>query len=191
MPSPSPSATVSPTASETPPAATGQLTVTLDGVSFADATGTRSVAFDDGPALLQLLEQITGELPTGEPIDGPYGGPAGLVSYAWDGIIAIVHESGPATIAVTASAIGAVAITTDHGLAVGASRSDLLAAGAWTLVEDEDPGTASELGLGGRDVPDTSSPSGTGMLGREFPLFLLKGDIVTEIQVPSNDFSDL
>lgn len=193
--SPSASATPSASASEapTPPAEVAQLTVTIDGISFADASGSRSASFAEGAALIALLHEVIGELPVGEPLEGPYGGDSGLVRYAWDGISAIVYadDEGPASVAVTRSEVGAVPIVTDLGLTVGSSRSDLLAAGASTLTEDSDPATATELRLGGRDVPDTSSLSRPGSVGQEFTLFLLDGDAVTQIQMPSNDFGDI
>ena len=191
--SPLPSATPSASASPTPPAEVAELTVTIDGISFADASGSRSATFDEGAALIALLQEVTGELPVGEPLEGPYGGDSGLVRYAWDGISAIVSadRQGRASVAVTASEVGAVPIVTDHGLRVGSSRSDLLATGASTLTEDGDQATATELRLGGRDVPDTSSLARPGSVGQEFTLFLLDGDAVTQIQMPSNDFADI
>ena len=187
-----PSAT--PTVSADPtPEVIAHLVVTLDGVSFTDDSGTVSAPYDDGTALLALLQQATGELPAPEAIDSPEGYDFALVNYDWDGLRVTADEDGdgPASVAVLAAEVVGIPIATEEGLAVGATRSELLEADAWALVDEEDTATAEYLGLGGREVPDTISLAHPGSVGIEYLLFALDGDVVTQIQVPANDFSDI
>ncbi|MCK2036225.1 hypothetical protein KZC51_08750 [Microbacterium sp. SSW1-49] len=191
-PSATPSATPPLSAAPTPEVV-ANLVVALDGISFTDASGTVTASFDDGTALLALLQQATGELPEPEPIDAPDGYGFTLVNYDWDGLRVTADESGdgPASIAVLAAEVDGIPVATTEGLAVGATRSELVDAGAWALVDEEDTATAEYLGLDGREVPDTISLTHPGSVGIEYLLFALDGDVVTQIQVPANDFSDI
>jgi hypothetical protein len=170
-----------------------QLVITLDGVSFTDDEGTTTAAYDDSAALLALLEDATGVLPAPEAVEGMEGYDVDMQSYDWDGlrILADSAGEGPASIAVTAAEVDGIAVTTEEGVGVGSTREELLDAGGWALVDDEDPATAANLGLGGREVPDTESLTHPGSVGTLYLLFLLDGDTVTQINAPANDFSDL
>lgn len=191
-PAATPSETLVSTAEPTP-VVEAQLVVSLDGLSFTDGGGTESAAYDDGTALLELLEKATGELPTPEAIESPEGYDFALVNYDWDGVRVTADEAGdgPASIAVLAAEVDGIPITTEEGLTVGATRDDLIAADAWALVDEEDVTTAPYVGLGGKEVAGTVSLTHPGAVGIEYLLFMLDDDVVTQIQVPANDFSDV
>lgn len=191
---PSPPASASPSPTSTPtPEVDPLIVVTLDGVTFTDEAGVTEAAYDDPTALLGLLEEITGVLPEPEAVEGMEGYETTLETYTWDGLRVTADSTGegPAWIAVTGADLDGVAIETEEGLHVGSTRDDLVAADAWALVDTEDTATASYLGLGGREVPDTQSLTHPGSVGIEFLLFALDGDVVSQMTVPSNDFSDL
>ncbi|WP_282848112.1 hypothetical protein [Microbacterium oxydans] len=180
--SPTPTPTVEP-----------QIVVSLDGIAVTDETGTRDAALDDTEAVLDLLEETTGELPEPEKVETFPGYDFSFVNYIWDGlrVFTDTEHEGPASVALTGPSVGGVPITTAEGLAVGSTRAELLDAGAWALDDSEDPATAEFLGLGGREAPGTESLSHPGSTGIVYTLFWFDGDTVKQIQVPSNDYSDL
>ena len=57
---------------------------------------------------------------------------------------------------VTAAEVAGLPVVTEDGFRVGSTRTELRAADAWALTDAEDPETASELGLGGREVLDAA-----------------------------------
>lgn len=67
-----------------------------------------------------------------------------MVNYTWDGLKVFTdtaHEA-PASVAITGSSLNGVPIMTEEGVAVGSTREELIDAGAWALVDAEDPRTA-------------------------------------------------
>ena len=52
-------------------------------------------------------------------------------------------------------------------------------------------GIAEYVGLGSREVSGTQSLSHPGSIGVEYLLLSMKGDVVKQIQIPADDFSDL
>lgn len=165
----------------------------LDGIALTDDSGSTEASYDDSAALLALLEQATGTLPEPEALEGMEGYDMQLDAYRWDGLQVTAPHSGEgqAWIRVTGADVDGVALETEEGLAVGSARAELIDAGAWALVDTEDPATASELGLGGREVPDTQSLTRPGSVGIRFVMFSLEDDTVTQLMVPADDFSDL
>lgn len=170
-----------------------QIVVDLDGLTLSDGDGVRRADFDEPESLLSLLEEATGTRPAPEEVEVFPGEESTLESYRWDGLWVTADSSGqtPAFIAVTAAELAGIPVVTDSGLQVGSPRADLLAAGAWALVDEEDAATAEALGLGGEEVEGTESLTRPGSVGIAFTLFQLDGDTVTQIQVPSNDFTDV
>lgn len=187
-PASSPSPTSPPTEGSDP-----LLVVSLDGISLSDAEGTSEASFDDATALLELLDRATGGLPEAEPLEGPSGYDMTLEAYTWDGLRVIADSSGegPARVVVTATEVAGVPVATDDGLHVGSTRDELLAAGAQALVDTDDPATATELGMGAREIPGTESLTRPGAVGVQFSQFILEADAVTMIHIPADDFSDL
>lgn len=188
----------SPTAKPAPtPSATAeiepQIVVSLDGIAVIDESGTRNADFADPDAVLNLVGEVAGTLPEPEKVEDPPGYEYGLVNYTWDGLKVFTdteHED-PASVAITAPSLNGVPILTEEGVAVGSTREEIIEAGAWPLVDAEDPHTAEFVGLGGRQVPGAESLNRPGSVGIIFTLFWFDGDVVKEIQVPSNDFSDI
>lgn len=191
-PSATSSASSSPSSSPTPEV-DPQIVVSLEGLTVTDESGTTSVAFDDSPALLALLEKTTGVLPEPENVEVVPGDTTPMQRYDWDGLIVLADSKGevPAAVSITAAEVGGVPVQTAEGLHVGSTRADLLDAGAWALVDAEDAATAADLGLGEQEVPDTESLTHPGSVGILYVLFSLEGDTVTRINAPANDFSDL
>ncbi|WP_312673251.1 hypothetical protein [Microbacterium sp.] len=188
-PRPSETSSASPTPTETTSA---QIVVTLDGLTVTGAE-ERSADYSDSAALLELLQEVTGELPEPEGVEIFPGEPSTLEAYDWDGLRVLADSTGgaPASISVTAAEVAGLPVVTEDGFRVGSTRAELRAADAWALTDAEDPETASELGLGGREVPDTESLTRPGSTGIVYTMFVLDGDTVTQIMVPANDFSDL
>ncbi|HWK76471.1 hypothetical protein [Microbacterium sp.] len=187
-----PSGTPTPSALSVP-AVEPNLVVDSDGISYIDAAGAETVPFDDRDAVLALLEQATGELPAPEPIEPPTGYDMQLERYSWDGlwVTADVDHEMPVRIAVVGAQVDGIPIATEDGLAVGSTRDEVLAADGWALVFEEDQATATQLGVGGREVPGTKSLSNPGSVGIVYVLFTLEGDEVKQFYAPSDDFSDL
>lgn len=188
-PRPSEVSSPSPTPTETTSA---QIVVSLDGLTVTGAE-ERSADYTDSAALLELLQEVTGELPEAEGVEIFPGVPSTLEAYDWGGLRVLADSTGeaPASVSVTAAEVAGLPVVTEDGFRVGSTRSELRAADAWALTDAADPETASELGLGGREVPDTESLTRPGSTGIVYTMFVLDGDTVTKIMVPSNDFSDL
>ncbi|QNA92209.1 hypothetical protein [Microbacterium sp. Se5.02b] len=194
---PTPTAEPTPMTTSSSPAPTPevdpQMVVSLDGITATDASGTSSADYDDPTALLALLEKSTGELPEPETVEIFPGEPSTLQRFDWDGlsVLADSKRDSPASLTITAADISGIPVSTAEGLRVGSTRAELVDTGAWALTDDQDAATATDLGLGGQEVPGTQSLTHPGSVGILFTLFVLEGDTVTRILVPSNDFSDL
>lgn len=182
-----------PTSASPAPEVAAHLVVSIDGVSLVDGDTTTTAGFDDAAALLALLEDATGEAPDPTPLEDPPGYDMNLIAYDWDGVRVLMDESGTgyASIAVTSATMDGVPIATAEGLAVGSSRADLTAAQGWDQWDEDGDGIADYLGLGHQEVPGTVSLAHPGEVGIEFVLFQVTGDVVTQFQAPSNDYSDL
>ncbi|MFJ6427257.1 hypothetical protein [Microbacterium maritypicum] len=191
-PSTAPAAAPSPTPSATAEIEP-QIVVSLDGIAVTDESGTRRADFADLDAVLNLVGEVAGGLPEPEKVEDPPGYEYGMVNYTWDGLKVFTdtaHEA-PASVAITGSSLNGVPIMTEQGVAVGSTREELIDAGAWALVDAEDPRTAEFVGVGGREAPGTESLTHPGSVGIIFTLFWFDGDVVKQIQVPSNDYSDI
>lgn len=188
-PRPSEASSASPTPAETTSA---QIVVTLDGLTVTGAED-RSADYTDSTALLELLQEVTGELPEPESVEIFPGEDSTLEAYDWQGLRVLADSSGaaPASVSVTAAEVSGLPVVTEDGFRVGSTRAELRAADAWALTDAEDPATASELGVGRREVPGTQSLTRPGSTGIIYTMFVLDGDAVTQIMVPANDFSDL
>lgn len=181
-------ATSSPSPEPTPtPAVPDRLVVTLDGL---DAVRGGEYAPYAGEDLVGLLEEITGQPGQAADIEGPYGGVEGR-SYTWDTITVLLHDGGRTSMSVRGAEIGGVPIESAEGITVGSDRSAVEAAGSRDLYDEDGDGLADAVGLGERAVPDTQSLSRPGEVGVEFVLVILSGGVVSELQSPGNDFSDI
>lgn len=177
--------TETPAPEETAPAVAE---VSLDGISFGDD----AAGFDDGAGALALLGDALGSTPEGEQYEG-----YPITSYDWGGLSLTVTRTSAddarASIGVTAAdADGIEFRTAEGGISVGATREEALAAGAEPGGYDgDDDGRPEYLMLEAQEAPGTQSLERTGEAGREFVMLTVEDDVVTGIQAPSNDFSDL
>lgn len=199
-PEPAPDAsTPVPAASETmsatpTPAAESHLVVTIDGLEFVDGEETESADFENGAAVLALLENATGEAPSKAEFEDPPGYETDLVRYEWDGISVVTEESGEgasAQVVVDSVTAGGVPITSLDGLTIGSTRDQVIAEQGWDVWDEDGDGVADYLGVGGQKVPGTTSLSRPGEIGILYVMFSLADDVVTKISAPANDFSDL
>jgi hypothetical protein len=185
---------VSPTPTPTPTATpVDQLTITLDGILHAHDDVTDLVPFSDGQEVLALFHALTGVMPSGVDVQGPFPGTeSGLTRYEWSDVRVMLSDDGRASdIAVLAPTVNDVPIQTKEGITVGSGRADIIAAQGWDVWDRNGDGIAEDLGLGSREVPGTHSLSRPGSVGVEYLLFTMKGDTVEQIHVPANDFSDI
>ncbi|WP_125132247.1 hypothetical protein [Microbacterium sp. 10M-3C3] len=181
---PSPSAT--PTPMPTPTAAEEPLVVVgLDGISI----GTQSASYDDVPGLIAVVADTLGSAPTESVIEDPWGNGMQMGRRYDFGAVRVIELGGTGSIAVTGVPDG-VRFETAEGITIGSSRSDVEAAGGWEEYAGDDL-NAPTWAIQPREVPDTSSLTHRGEVGREFILLLLDGDAVSQIQAPGNDFSDI
>lgn len=180
---------------ETPtatPTTAGALSVGVDGVEFAEGAESQSFPFDEPEPLLSLIEELTGEPRQGEDFEDPWGnGEVVGAIYRWDDISVSVMEEGPASVAVLAPTVGDVPIRTESGIAVGDAREAVLAAGGWDEWDEDGDGVADNLGIDAQEVEGTQSLSRPGEIGREYVLVVVDDDVVSRVQSPANDFSDL
>jgi hypothetical protein len=182
-------------ASETPtptPTPAGAISLGVEGMTFTDGGEPQSFSFDDPEPLLAFVEQLTGEPRVGEDFEDMWGhGEVWGTAYTWKEISVKVWKDGPASVAILAATVGGIPVRTTSGIAVGSTREDVLTIGGWDEWDADGDGKADYLGVDGREVAGVESLSRPGEPGREFILAGLNGDVVTELQSPSNDFSDI
>lgn len=193
VPSASSSAAVepSPTSSPTPEAAP-QLVLSVDSITYEHDGAAEVVPLDEGAALVALLEGIAGA-GTQEEFDGPYDSEGGT-RYRWEGIVVSIWAfDAAADVSVDGATVGGVPIATTEGVAVGATRADAIAAGAFEICtyDGDGDGLTDSLALQATEVADTQSLCRSGSVGIEFVDVGFTGDTVTRLSAPGNDFSDI
>jgi len=189
--SPSPTAhTTSPTPSASAsPVASSVVTVTLDGLT--DPGGGTGVAFEHVDEIVTFVGELAGSAPTVSDVEDPWGNGTSIgTRYEWDDIVVTTFD-GPASVWLRSATVGETSFETAGGIAVGSTRAEAMAAGAWDVYDEDGDGVADQLGIGAREVPGMQSLSNPGSVGVEFLLLGIEDDVVTEIQVPSDDFSDI
>ncbi|MCK6065078.1 MULTISPECIES: hypothetical protein [Microbacterium] len=193
-PSPSPSptaASAASTPSPTPtPTAAPVVVMTLDG--FADPTGGTGASFERCEEVVTFVGGLVGAAPVVTDIEDPWGnGTSWGTRYEWDGVAVSDFPEMGASVWVRSAFVGGHRLETAEGIAVGSTRAEAVAAGAWDIWDEDGDGTAEHLGIGSQEVPGTTSLSNPGAVGVEFVVLVLDGDVVTELQAPANDFSDI
>ena len=166
----------------------------IDGIEFVDGDATETATFDDAAAVLSLLEEATGEAPVLTELQDPPGYETDLVSYDWDGLSVVTDEGGTGTfsrIIVDAATVGDLSVASADGLTVGSTRDEVIAAQGWDVWDEDNDGIADYLGVGEQEVPGTTSLSRPGETGIQYLMFALSDDVVTQINAPADDFSDL
>lgn len=190
-PSSPPAAHSSATPTPTPTTA-GAIALGIEGLAFTEGGTSETFSFDDPEPLLAFVEELTGEPRTGEDFADPWGnGDTWGTLYTWDDITVSVLKDGPASVTILAPAVGGIPVRTASGIAIGSARDAVLATGGWDEQDADGDGQADYLGVEGQEVEGVESLSRPGQPGRQFILVTLDGDLVTELQSPSNDFSDI
>ncbi|WP_201276579.1 hypothetical protein [Marisediminicola senii] len=193
---PAPTPTPEPTpVAEPAPAPTPQsapiVTITLDDLSYGDPGAITTVPFTQGNDLVVAIQSLTGSAPSVSDIEDPWGnGDIWGTRYQWDGINVNVLD-GNATLRISTATLGDSVILTAQGLAVGSTRADAVAAGAWDDYDENDDQIADYLGIGSREIAGTESLGNPGAVGVEYLMLEMNGDVVSAIHAPANDFSDI
>jgi hypothetical protein len=186
----SPAAMTSPSASATTditPTPMPELIVGVDSVSLGDAT----IMLTAGPELATLIGSLTGATASPTDFAGPYGGSGGT-RYDWgSAAVSVWTEGGTAALVVRSASLGTTPVRTAGGIAVGSSRADAIAAGGTDVWDEDGDGIADYFRLDARPAPGTSSLASPGSEGVQYILLKLTGDVVSELQIPADDFSDL
>lgn len=194
-PTPTPTPTSStPTSTPTPaptPTPKQVVTITLDGLTRGGGGGGDTVAFDAGDELVDFVGVLAGSEPSVSDIEDPWGGGEVWGTRSeWDGIGVSLYD-GSANVVIRTPEVGGARVQTAEAIAVGSTRAESMAAGAWAVADENGDGVAEYLGIGSREVPGTESLANPGSVGIEYVLLMLEGDAVTEIHAPANDFSDI
>jgi len=184
-PTPAPSATASPT-----PTPSSQLTVNVDGVTFAHAGRSETVPFTDTTALLALVSDAVGASPAVSKVEDLPGYSFNLTAYDWTGL-KVVSNGTNASISATSARVGGVTIQTGQGIAVGSTRADLLTLRPTEIADENSDGVPDDFGVEPQEEPGTNSLSHPGSVGITYILVIVDGDLVKQIQSPANDFSDI
>ncbi|KTS89355.1 hypothetical protein NS183_08955 [Microbacterium testaceum] len=108
----------------------------------------------------------------------------GVVAHDWPGLrLLLADDDDERSVSITAAEVNGHPVRTAHGLAVGSTRAEAMAAGAL-------PGSGHELRIDVREVPGTSSAERPDSVGTEFIALEMNGDTVASIRVPANDFGE-
>jgi hypothetical protein len=169
-----------------------RLLLAVDSVTYEHDGVVDVVDLDEGDALVGLIEQIAGP-GAEEEFDGPYDSEGGT-RFQWEGLtISIWASDGSASLFADGPTVEDVPITTTEGVAVGGTRDDAIAAGAFEICtyDGDGDGLTDSLALQATEVADTQSLCRTGSVGIEFVDVGFAGDTVSRLAVPANDFSDI
>ncbi len=178
--------TSSPTADPTRPAESPAVILGVAGLSVnprvglipPDATVTR----DQPDAVIALLTGLFGE-PTME--STPFGD-----DYRWDGVSANVR--GWAVIRFETASLAGYQLRTSEGVAVGASRAEVLSLAHVDDGYDGDgDGQPDAIGLEPVEEPGTESLLMPGAVGTSYVDALFDGDTVSALVAPSGDWQDV
>lgn len=191
LPSTSTSAAGTPTPSVTPTPAP-KLIVSLDGITRVSAGDeSLTVSFHDGAAVVALVAQVTGTQPEQTEAPSIAGYDLDLALYNWDGLRVTLSPENRARIAITAAQVAGVTVETEAGVSVGSSRAEVIAAQGWNEWDADGDGIYEVMAVGSREVAGTKSLVHPGSVGVEYFMLIMDGDVVGQIQVPGDDFSDL
>ena len=188
-----PSSTTAPIAveSNTPePEASGVLLLSAESVTYQHGDDSDVYPLDDGEALLRLLEELAGRAPDVSPVEGPYDSVWGT-GYEWPGLTVSIPTEGSTRLTVDAPSVGDVRIETANGIAIGSSRADVVAAGAFDVFDSDGDGVADQFGLDPVEAPGTESLATPGSAGIIYVLTLIERGTVVQFELPANDFTDI
>jgi hypothetical protein len=179
-----------PTESVTPAAPQPALVVvSLTGLTIQDDAGgtVQTADFTDADATLALVSGLLGSTPT-PTVNADYG------TSVWEWPDVQLGSSGPdySWLRVSTATLGGLPVQTPDGIHVGSSLADVEAVGPFDDGYDSDgDGTSDILGVDQVPNPDQESLSLPGQPGTDFVALFMNGGAVTEIQSPSNDYSDV
>ncbi|WAB85218.1 hypothetical protein OVN20_06645 [Microcella daejeonensis] len=183
-----PSSSSSPSPSATAPAS---LQFSLDAVTYTDESGDRVLPYSDAAPILELLAELSGSTTEPQPVEGPYGGEwPGLSAYEWNELGLTVFEQGIGDVTVRSASFSGVTMSTDLGVSVGSTRESVDALADGDGYDIDGDGINDALFFQHREVPGTTSLVDGGV-GSIFMVAELDGDVVVELVVPGNDYSDI
>ena len=157
------------------------LELSIDAVTVLDDAGDEvaSAAANDADAVHDLLAEYLGTEPE-EETDDVYP----ITTYKWGG----VNSWSTTGVAFLAPEAAGLELRGPNGIVVGDSADDVLAAGGEEQTGWENYRT---FAFDVREVPGTVSLERPGETGIEYISVTATDDVVTNIRVPGNDFSDL
>lgn len=184
---PAPAAIATTPTPTTTPVVPPSLVVTTDGMELVSGEQTRSASFDDGADVVALLAAAANiAAPAGESKPDIFA-----TAYSFEGATVYVPQQGTAWIIIESAKINGVPLRTRDGISVGSTRSQLKALGAEDVYDENNDGVADDLAMDFVDEPGTESLAHPGSVGRNYIEALLRGDVVNELLVPANDYSDI
>lgn len=142
--------------------------------------------------MIAAMTSLTGSSPTIEVLERYQGWGPEITRYQFDGI-AVLSQTGTdfATVSITSATIGGSSVRTLGGIGIGSSLSDVIADGGVGEWDSDGDGDPNYYILDPVDVPGTESLTHPGQVGISFVLVRIDNDVVTEMQAPGNDFTDL
>lgn len=163
--------------------------VSLKDVTIQDDAGgtVQSVPFTDAAGMLALVSGLMGSTPT-PTVNADYG----TSTWEWPGVQ--LGSPGPdySWLRVSVANLGSLPLQTAGGIHVGSSLADVEAVGPFDDGYDGDgDGTSDVLGVDQVTNPEFDSLSNPGHPGTDFVALFMAGGAVTDIQSPSNDYSDV
>ena len=182
-PDPTADAVATPTADRAPAA----IVMTLDELRLLDAGDAvlETVSVRDGDVIGFFEDALGG--PATVSTDEGYG----FDFHDWTGIRVMPLTDGRGGwVTFTAAESSGLALRTEEGLTVGATRDQAIAAGAEEGYVDDESGYAV-LQLDTREEPGTESLERPGETGVVYVAIIVENGVVSQIGVPGNDFSDI
>jgi len=179
----------SPTPPHTPAPdhAPAAIVMTLDELRLVDAEDAvlETVAVRDGDVIGFFEDALGG--PATVSTDEGYG----FDFHDWTGVRVMPLTDGRGGwVTFTAAESSGLALRTQEGVAVGATREQAIAAGAVEGYVDDDSGY-DILQLDTREEPGTESLERPGETGVVYVAIIVENGVVSQIGVPGNDFSDI
>jgi hypothetical protein len=163
--------------------ATSVIVLTMDHAVVEGGSAQEPLAYTS--AAVDAWRSALGADSTSSNVLAPTGWDTGVVAHEWPGLRLLTPPDGPGWLSVTSAEVNGHPVRTAHGIGVGSSRADALAAGA------TEGFSSDELRLDVREAPGTSSLQHPGSVGEEFISLVMQGETVASLLVPANDYSDL
>jgi hypothetical protein len=182
-------ASVTPTPTPSPTPVPTVLLVSVTGLAIIDSAGAvvRSIDYTDEDGTVDFLTDVIGappELDESFAIKGAHG-------HLWPGVTCTTGRFSRAFVGIEVDSLAGLTVQTADGIHVGSTRDEVLALDPLAVYDSDGDGLTDWYGIEVVSHPGTQSLSRPGEEGIDYVQIRLSGDTVTQLYVPSSDWTDV